>query len=391
MAALMKMINELGEELREDADKKFALKDSTKGFASLDSVKRLEHDIDSIYLRLKQLENKQIDLAETDQKIVQQVDGQAKNISRHTRDIEELRDLIKKSSSSASSLTTHLVSSKGGDDSGLIELIKKLDEQLRDKSDRSDCKRDHNNLQDQIDTLMARIKKMEDEQKKSNDRIQALEEMVEKLKKEIVNIDAAKIRQELMQLNQMMLNSATKVELQTMNIEVKRAMTGIQDTREDLKLLQQKVAKLEGLLGQLDAECKLEVIKTKENYENLDIQIQALKKQLRSLADRQEAGQKENKSNLMSKTVIGAGDNDDLLRLLQQQLDNLTKQTEKSLKDHQYQLDDKATHKDLVDLEARLRAWILEILAGLGNQGGKAGDDGLKKRVKDLEAKVSLI
>jgi len=68
---------------------------------------------------------------------------------------------------------------------------------------------------------------MEDEQKKSNDRIQALEEMVEKLKKEIVNIDAAKIRQELMQLNQMMLNSATKVELQTMNIEVKRAMTGI--------------------------------------------------------------------------------------------------------------------------------------------------------------------
>ena len=314
MAALMKMINELGEELREDADKKFALKDSTKGFATVDSVKRLEHDIDSIYLRLKQLENKQIDLAETDQKILQQVDGQAKHISRHTRDIEELRELIKKSSSSASSLTTHLVSSKGSDDSGLIELIKKLEEQLRDKSDRSDCKRDHNNLQEQIDTLIARIKKMEDEHKKSNDRIQALEEMVEKLKKEILNIDAAKIRQELMQLNQMMLNSATKVELQTMNIEVKRAMTGIQDTREDLKLLQQKVAKLEGLLGQLDAECKLEVIKTKENYENLDIQIQALKKQLRSLADRQEAGQKENKSNLMSKTVIGAGDNDDLLR-----------------------------------------------------------------------------
>ena len=391
MAALMKMINELGEELREDADKKFALKDSTKGFATVDSVKRLEHDIDSIYLRLKQLENKQIDLAETDQKIIQQVDGQAKHISRHTRDIEELRELIKKSSSSASSLTTHLVSSKGGDDSGLIELIKKLEEQLRDKSDRSDCKRDHNNLQEQIDTLMARIKKMEEEQKKSNDRIQALEEMVEKLKKEIVNIDAGKIRQELMQLNQMMLNSATKVELQTMNIEVKRAITGIQDTREDLKLLQQKVAKLEGLLGQLDAECKLEVIKTKENYENLDIQIQALKKQLRSLADRQEAGQKENKSNLMSKTVIGAGDNDDLLTKIQQQLDNLTKQTEKSLKDHQYQLDDKATHKDLVDLEARLRAWILEMLAGLGNQGGKAGDDGLKKRVKDLEAKVSLI
>jgi len=49
----MKMINDLGEELREDCDKKYALKDSTKGFATQDSVKRLEHDLDSIFLRLK--------------------------------------------------------------------------------------------------------------------------------------------------------------------------------------------------------------------------------------------------------------------------------------------------------------------------------------------------
>jgi hypothetical protein len=38
----------------------------------------------------------------------------------------------------------------------------------------------------------------------------------------------------------------------------------------------------------------------------------------------------------MSKTVIGGGDNDDLLRKLQQDLENLTKHTEKSLKDHQF-------------------------------------------------------
>ena len=118
---------------------------------------------------------------------------------------------------------------------------------------------------------MARIKKMEEDQKKSNDRIQALEDMVEKLKKEIANIDAAKIRQELMQLNQIVLNSATKVELQAISIEVKRSHTLIQDTRDDVKLLQQKVVKLEGLIGQLDAECKLEVIKTKETCDNLDI------------------------------------------------------------------------------------------------------------------------
>lgn len=74
---------------------------------------------------------------------------------------------------------------------------------------------------------MARIKKMEEEQKKSNDRIQALEDLVEKLKHALANIDAAKIRQELMQLNQIVLNSATKVELQAISIEVKRSHTHI--------------------------------------------------------------------------------------------------------------------------------------------------------------------
>ena len=54
----MKMINELGEEIREDSEKKFALKDSTKGFATVESVKRLENDLDGIYLRLKLLETK---------------------------------------------------------------------------------------------------------------------------------------------------------------------------------------------------------------------------------------------------------------------------------------------------------------------------------------------
>lgn len=149
------------------------------------------------------MEAKQIELDEADHKIIHQVDSQAKMISRHTRDIDELRELMKKGQSSGASSLVMLPSpvlSKGSDDSGLIELIRKLEDQLRDKSDRSECKRDNDKLQDLIETLMARMKKAEED--------------IEKLKKEVANIDAAKIRQELMQLNQLVLNSATKVELQ---------------------------------------------------------------------------------------------------------------------------------------------------------------------------------
>jgi len=172
------------------------------------------------------LENKTLELAEADQDIQKQLDGQNKEIRRHTRDIEELREMMKRGSQ-ASSLATLPVLSKGGDDSGLIELIRKLEEQLREKSDRSECKRENERLQDQIDSLLARMKKAEEDQKISNNKIQTLEELIEKLKKDLANIDTAKIKQELMQLNQLVLNSATKVEMQQLSLEVKRALSAI--------------------------------------------------------------------------------------------------------------------------------------------------------------------
>jgi len=44
------------------------------------------------------LENKTLELAEADQDIQKQLDGQNKEIRRHTRDIEELREMMKRGS-----------------------------------------------------------------------------------------------------------------------------------------------------------------------------------------------------------------------------------------------------------------------------------------------------
>lgn len=98
---------------------------------------------------------------------------------------------------------------------------------MREKSDKSECRRENERLQDQIDSLLARMKKAEEDQKISNNKIQTLEELIEKLKKDLANIDTAKIKQELMQLNQLVLNSATKVEMQQLSLEVKRALSAI--------------------------------------------------------------------------------------------------------------------------------------------------------------------
>ena len=50
-------------------------------------------------------------------------------------------------------------------------------------------------------------------------------------------MDFAKVKQELMLLNSIVSNSATKIELQQLNLEIKRNASSISDTRDDIKLL----------------------------------------------------------------------------------------------------------------------------------------------------------
>ena len=83
-------------------------------------------------------------------------------------------------------------------------------------------------------------------------------------------MDFAKLKQELMQLNSIVSNSATKIELQQVNLEIKRNASIISDTRDDIKLLQQKVTKLESLVSNLDADCKNEFFRQKETNESVD-------------------------------------------------------------------------------------------------------------------------
>ena len=71
--------------------------------------------------------------------------------------------------------------STGGDDSVLIELIKAMEAKLNDKADSDDVRKANNKFEDAIDAILARLKKMEDNQKISDGRIQVLEDLIAKL------------------------------------------------------------------------------------------------------------------------------------------------------------------------------------------------------------------
>ena len=181
LGALMKMIEDLGVDITAETAKKYATKDSIKEFATIDSVKSLENDMASIYLRIKILETKTIELAETDTKLQGSIQSLEKLGARHTREIEELREQLKKQPAGSSISLANLPKSTGGDDSVLIELIKAMEAKLNDKADSDDVRKANNKFEDAIDAILARLKKMEDNQKISDGRIQVLEDLIAKL------------------------------------------------------------------------------------------------------------------------------------------------------------------------------------------------------------------
>ena len=68
-----------------------------------------------------------------------------------------------------------------GDDNVLLELIKAMEAKLNDKADSDDVRKANNKFEDAIDAILARLKKMEDNQKISDGRIQVLEDLIAKL------------------------------------------------------------------------------------------------------------------------------------------------------------------------------------------------------------------
>lgn len=64
---------------------------------------------------------------------------------------------------------------------------------------------------------------------------------------------------------------------------------------------------------------------------------------------------------------------------------------QKTLSDHQYQLDDKASKADLAALEARLMALINGLNTGGGNNVSDSELVGLKKKCNNLEKTLKRV
>lgn len=81
-----------------------------------------------------------------------------------------------------------------------------------------------------------------------------------------------------------------------------------------------------------------------------------------------------------------SGDNDGAIKQLQADLHLHIQNTDKNFNNVNMELDDKATRKELADLEARLLDKLNELLGNLGNQF--ADKDAMRKKIFTLEKNI---
>jgi hypothetical protein len=86
---------------------------------------------------------------------------------------------------------------------------------------------------------------------------------------------------------------------------------------------------------------------------------------------------------------VGNGDYDAAIKQLQSDLHNHTQNTGKQFNNVSIELEDKASKKDLLDLEAKLLDKLNELLGDLGNRF--ADKDAMRKKIFNLEKNVRTL
>lgn len=153
---------------------------------------------------------------------------------------------------------------------------------------------------------------------------------------------------------------------------------------EDIKSVREQVVGVQNAVDDFQQAVNKDIGGLKGNFKWCEDQINMFKKMMQRLTDRMKdtggsgSGKKTPEHH--------SGDSDGAIKQLQADLHLLSQNTEKNFNNVNMELDDKATRKELADLEARLLDKLNELLGNLGNQF--ADKDAMRKKIFTLEKNI---
>lgn len=209
MGELLKMINDLGDDLRADCDRKYVglltFEDHVR--KNDDEHKEMQQDTNHVCIRLKLLEDYKLGKEGHDAKqdvTVAQVDKRTKAHDKQLEDI--IYQLSQVSSRPSPSGLSNPISTTNNDSGDLLDRMhKELDRRLAGMGGSGDAAA--------LAKLQEKIDAIEEKQTKDSTRLDSVNNALEKVKKELAELDGARLRRDVEKLHSSLHLFAKKADL----------------------------------------------------------------------------------------------------------------------------------------------------------------------------------
>ena len=99
-----------------------------------------------------------------------------------------------------------------------------------------------------LEKLQEQVNAIDAKQVRDSAKLENVDSALEKVKKELAELDAVRIRRDLDKLHSLVHQFATKADLEKFNSEIARIRSVIADVKDDHSALKDRVAKLEDLM-----------------------------------------------------------------------------------------------------------------------------------------------
>ena len=99
-----------------------------------------------------------------------------------------------------------------------------------------------------LEKLQEQVNAIDAKQVKESTKLDNVDNALEKVKKELAELDAVRIRRDLDKLHSLVHQFATKADLEKLNSEIARIRSVIADVKDDHSALKDRVAKLEDFM-----------------------------------------------------------------------------------------------------------------------------------------------
>lgn len=429
---LLEAIKDIADNIRDECDKKYALKGASLGDGSSGG------NYDGLEKRVTNLERDNLENKDKIDSAFTRIDANQKGVHKNAEDIKKLQrameelkekmDILADSDKDVKMPEIVIPSGKDGSEltgqqlteavQPLFAIIKQIELKLSTKAENKALQDTNDELREYIENRLRSLSpaptaptdassllnknpssistlQKSDVSKDDRDRwdaaasnVKMLKDLIDGLRKDFSNLDVNSLKAQLSTVAQKVNSCVQKSAFDALLEEMRKAKEDIKENKYEIQQLADKLDRLiDNVVMKGQSPTIDEFRNLKNKVESCENQIAMLKKLISQINTAIKNIPKDgNMKQDVGSNFETNGDLEDELKKLRQDLDDYKKNNDTRLGGIQRELDDKASKQDLLDLEQRLLDKLQELMNSLA--GLFADKEGTRKRLNALEKNI---